>query len=42
MEFDYEDVHKRPQTSKGSRGNKAVDSEYYEEEGDDLLVTSMQ
>ena len=35
-------MHKRPQTSKGSRRNKALDSEYYEDEGDDLLVTTIQ
>ena len=37
-----EENHKRPQTSKGSRRNKLLDSEYYEDEEDDLMITTMQ
>lgn len=35
-------MHKRPQTSKGSRGSSFHDSEYYEEDGDDLVVSTKQ
>lgn len=41
-EHEAEETHKRPQTSKGSRGSKLFDSEYYEEDGDDLVATTMQ
>ena len=39
---EYEEVHKRPQTSKGSRNMTKKESEYYEEGEDDLIITSMQ
>lgn len=41
-EHDYEEIHKRPQTSKGSRNTTKKESEYYEEGEDDLIITSMQ
>jgi hypothetical protein len=41
-EHEYEEIHKRPQTSKGSRNTAKKESEYYEEGEDDLIITSMQ
>jgi hypothetical protein len=41
-EHDYDEIHKRPQTSKGSRNTTKKESEYYEEGEDDLIITSMQ
>ena len=41
-EHENEEMHKRPQTSKGSRSSMKKESEYYEEGEEDLILTSMQ